>query len=462
MRLNWLSTTLQGRLLRWLILPLSVLSMTYIFNIYVTTKDTSTELFDRVLVNLALSISQYAISSEGDFLTVDLLELIKQSTNEKLYYKVLGPNGSFLVGYADLPDPPSGIKKIHNHIEYYDLIYLGKPVRIVAVSSLSEHSRFSGWSKTLVAQPIDERNKFINGEVYTHLFKVILLIVLITTLTIMVVNIGFRPLKRLVKDLNSRDIHDLTPLDTKRMPEEIASLGGGINELFKRLVEQIGLSKRFLENASHQLLTPIAALTLQCDMAMRQAKTDTSRKSLERIKANANRITELANKLLQLSYSESHAFEKKDNQKLDLADIAQDCANAFKELAQRKHVTLELNEAFVFGNRILFIELLNNIIDNALKYSEIEFKILVETFVDKGRSVLQVTDNGPGIPEDLRQLVTERFFRASSDTTGSGLGLAIVKEIVLVHHGEMEILGGKEGIGTRIRCSFPCDLKSHT
>ena len=446
---------MQGRLLRWLILPLVVLSVAHLLNIYITTKNTSTELFDRVLVNLALSISQYAISSEGDFLTADLLDVINQTANDKLFYKMLGPDGRFLVGYTDLPDPPGGVKKIHNHIEYYDVTYLGQPLRIVAVSTLSKHSRFSGWSKTLVGQTIDDRNQFIADEVYANLFKVIFLILLITTLTIIVVNVGLRPLKSLLKDLNSRDIHDLTPVDTNGMPEEVATLAEGINELFKRLVDQIGLSKRFIENASHQLLTPIAALTLQCDLAIRHTKTETSRKYLDKIKSNAHRITDLANKLLQLSNSEAYAFEKKENHKLDLAEIAQECANSFKELSQQKHIELELKTAFVFGNKILFIELLNNIIDNALKYSELELSVLIETFTDEQCSILQVTDSGPGIPEELRQLVTERFFRASKDTTGSGLGLAIVKEVVLVHHGKMKILSGKEGKGTLIRCSFP-------
>ena len=170
---------MQGRLLRWLILPLVVLSMAHLLNIYITTKNTSTELFDRVLVNLALSISQYAISSEGDFLTVDLLDVIKQTTNDNLFYKMLGPDSRFLVGYTDLPDPPDGVKKIHNHIEFYDVSYLGQPLRIVAVSTLSKHSRYSGWSKTLVGQTIDDRNQFIADEVYANLFKVIFLILLI-------------------------------------------------------------------------------------------------------------------------------------------------------------------------------------------------------------------------------------------------------------------------------------------
>ena len=109
----------------------------------------------------------------------------------------------------------------------------------------------------------------------------------------------------------------------------------------------------------------------------------------------------------------------------------------------------------MLGNRTLFIELLNNLIDNALKYSASKSNVLIETYTDDQLAILQVTDSGPGIPAELRQLVTERFFRASENTTGSGLGLAIVKEVVLVHHGEMQILTGKDGSGTRIRCTFP-------
>ena len=407
------------------------------------------------MVNLALSISQYAISSEGDFLTVDLLKVIKQTTNDKLYYKVLGPDGRFLVGYTDLPDPPNGVKKIHNHIEFYDATYLDQPLRIVAVSTLSEHSRVSGWSKTLVGQTIHDRNEFVAAEVYASLIKAIFLILLIATLAIIAVNIALRPLKKLLTDLNSRSIHDLAPVDTNSMPEELSTLAGGINALFKRLGEQIGLSKRFIENASHQLLTPIAALTLQCDLAIRHTKTESTRRYLERILSNAHRITNLANKLLQLSYSEAYAFEKKNNEKLDLATVAQQCADSFTDVSKQTTIELELDSACVLGNRTLFIELLNNLIDNALKYSASKSNVLIETYTDDQLAILQVTDSGPGIPAELRQLVTERFFRASENTTGSGLGLAIVKEVVLVHHGEMQILTGKDGSGTRIRCTFP-------
>ena len=140
---------------------------------------------------------------------------------------------------------------------------------------------------------------------------------------------------------------------------------------------------------------------------------------------------------------------------MDLATVAQQCADSFTDVSKQTTIELELDSACVLGNRTLFIELLNNLIDNALKYSASKSNVLIETYTDDQLAILQVTDSGPGIPAELRQLVTERFFRASENTTGSGLGLAIVKEVVLVHHGEMQILTGKDGSGTRIRCTFP-------
>ena len=140
---------------------------------------------------------------------------------------------------------------------------------------------------------------------------------------------------------------------------------------------------------------------------------------------------------------------------MDLATVAQQCADSFTDVSKQATIELELDSACVLGNRTLFIELLNNLIDNALKYSASKSNVLIETYTDDQLAILQVTDSGPGIPAELRQLVTERFFRASENTTGSGLGLAIVKEVVLVHHGEMQILTGKDGSGTRIRCTFP-------
>jgi len=454
MRLTNSYNTLRSRLLGWLLIPLLLLSIAHIANTYIETRSTSTELHDKMLVALALTISEYAIASEGDLLTGDLLELIRQATNDKLYYKVLGPNGSFVVGYQDMPAPQGGLKQINNHIELYDAEYLGRPVRVIAASMYSERPGFSGWSSTFVAQTLQDRNDYVMDAIVDNTQRLLILIIIVTVLLSIGISLALRPLKQLQKMLDTRDIHDLTKLETAHLPREINTLAQTINDLFERLANQIALSKRFLENASHQLRTPITALTLQCDFAVRRAQSERDRSDALKIKQNADRVARLANQLLRLSYSESESWGETRRERLDLAAVAHKSVDRFRQQVPNFTITTDISYAPIEGNEQLLLELLTNLLENASKYAGDQGDVTVSTKTEGNQALLEIKDQGPGIPEELRQLVTERFFRAHDDEDGSGLGLAIVKEITLVHHGKMEITSGDNNRGTCIRCLF--------
>ncbi len=457
---SWILTTsryhtLKGRLLAWLLIPLVLLSVAQMASIYSETQNTSTELFDRMLVSLALSISENALASEGDLLTVDLLELVERTTNDNLYYKVLGPSGSFLVGYHDMPEPPGGLKQINNHVELYDAEYLGQPVRVIAVSRFSERPSISGWSSTFVAQTLQDRKDFVASAISDNFLRLILLFLIVTVFLLIGVSRALRPMKNLQSELDARDINDLTPLHSRHLPRELGTLAETINDLFGRLEHQIQLTKRFLENASHQLRTPIAALTLQSDLTVRSAKSEEARKTATKMKKNIDRVARLAHQLLRLSYSESRAWKDIQEQELDLADVAEQSIKVFLSDTHCAEVVRSLDAAPATGKVELLKEVVSNLLENAHKYAGTGSAICVSTRTQNGRSVLEVCDRGPGIPRELRQLVTERFFRAQNDEDGSGLGLAIVKEIVIEHGGEMEITSGVDGRGTCVRCWLP-------
>jgi len=448
-------STLKGRLLAWLLIPLVLLSVAQMASIYSETRKTSTELFDKMLVTLALSISENALASEGDLLTVDLLELIQRTTNDKLYYKVLGPSGAFLVGYHDMPEPPGGLKQINNHIELYDAEYLGQPVRVIAVSQFSERQSINGWSSTFVAQTLQDRNDYVANAISDNFLRLILLFLIVTVFLLIGVSRALRPMKNLQSELDARDINDLTPLHTRRLPRELGVLAETINDLFDRLEHQIQLTKRFLENASHQLRTPIAALTLQSDLAVRSAKSEESRATATKMKRNIDRVARLAHQLLRLSYSESRAWKDLKDQDLDLAVVAEQSIKVFLSDNHRAQVIQSLDTAPATGKVELLKEVVSNLLENAHKYAGTGSEIRVSARTENDRSVLEVCDSGPGIPRELRLLVTERFFRAQNDEDGSGLGLAIVKEILIEHGGEMEISSGEDGRGTCVRCWLP-------
>lgn len=447
--------SLKGRVLAWILIPLLILSIAHLATIYTENQKTSRELFDKMLVALALSISEYAISTEGDLLTVGLLELIRQTTNDKLYYKVLGPGGSYLVGYNDMPEPKAGLKQINNHIELYDAVYLGQPVRVIAVSTFSERPGQSGWTSTFVAQTLKDRTNYVMGAMTDNFFRLLFLIATVSIIVPLGISLALKPLKQLAVALDTRDLQDLSPLDIQHLPLELKPLVETTNNLLSRLSHQIGLTKRFLENASHQLRTPITALTLQCTFAVRRAETERDKEEARKIKQNVDRIARLTNQLLSLSYSESEAGNKAQKTYFDLAHVAKACIHRSRQTENTLTLVEGLDSVIIFGNEQLLEELLVNLLDNAFKYSGDRGKIYVTTRTENAHALLEVKDEGPGIPKDLRKLVTERFFRASHDQDGSGLGLAIVKEITHVHGGQIEITDGDNQKGTCVRCWFP-------
>ena len=259
--------SLRARLLGWLVIPLLFMSAAHLYTSNLDTKLTSQKIFDRLLVTLAISISEHALSSGGDLLTDSVLELIKVTTNDNLYYKVIGPDASFVSGYEDIPEPPDGINILESNIKFYDAIYLEQPVRVIAISVLVNNSDYEGWMTTFVAQTLHDREEYVQSFLVNDLYRVILMIVIASILLSIGVSLGLRPLKKLQDSVHSRSEHDLSPIFFANSPKEITGLVAELNNLLLRMAEHLQLTKRFVENAAHQLRTPVTALLPQTELA---------------------------------------------------------------------------------------------------------------------------------------------------------------------------------------------------
>lgn len=447
--------SLHGRLLVWLVLPLFFLAAAYVANTYLDTRKTAETIFDKLLVTLALSISEHALASGGDILTDDLLELIRETTSDNLYYKVLGPDNSFIMGYEDIPEPPGGINVLERHLQFYDAVYYAREVRVIAVSSLVDRPDFSGWMTTFVAQTLNDRDAYVASILIDTVFRVALLIVAAALLLSIGISLGLRPLKRLTNSVQRRDIDDLSPIRQDHLPMEIAVLVAELNALLRRLDENISVTKRFVENAAHQLRTPVTALLPQSELALRHAESERERKAVGRIKRSAEKIARLTNQLLNLTYADSMRLSDEELSEVDLKDIVERHVGAFLEGHPESRIETRLAPAPLRGKRLLLGEVLDNLLDNAIKYSGGDEPIGLRTFVSDGEAILEVTDRGPGLSADDRKKVFERFYRVTRDSTGSGLGLAIVKEIVDAHRGVVSLEPGPDNVGTTVRCRFP-------
>ena len=439
----------------WLLVPLLFLSVAHLASTYLDTKKASEQVFDKLLVTLALSISEHALASGGDTLTDDLLEMIRVTTNDNLYYKVIGPDNSFVAGYEDIPSPPNGLNVIERQIEFYDSNYLDQAVRVSAVSTLIDRDEFKGWMTTFVAQTLNDRNQFVRTSVLDNLWRLTLIILVTTILFSIGVVFGLRPLRRLQGSVERRDMHDLSPIIQQPLPSEIAGVVGALNDLLARLSAHISLTKSFVENAAHQLRTPVSALIPQTDLALRSAESEREKITIGKIRDSAKRIGRLTHQLLNLTYAESISLSSNKPSTIDLATSVTNHIDQLNRGGLAVNVNLQLKPAPILGLPLLIEEAIDNLIDNAIKYSSAEEVVLVRTNVENNTSVLEIRDRGIGIHLQDREKVFDRFFRSDESKEGSGLGLSIVQEIISLHNGTIKIIDPADGIGTSMVCSFP-------
>jgi two-component system sensor histidine kinase TctE len=431
------------------------MSVAHLYSTYIETSKTSEQIFDKLIVTLALAVSEHALATGGDVLTEDLLELIHTTTNDSLYYKVIGPDGAFIMGYDAIPEPLGGIQVLEQHLRFYDAEYLDQAVRVVAVSSLVEGRDLDGWMTTFVAQTLNDREEYVYSALLDASLRVLFLIIVVSILLYAGVSFGLKPLNTLQASVMSRHPNDLSPVAYENPPPELAGLVTALNDLLGRLSENISMTKRFVENAAHQLRTPVSALLPQAELALRHAESDRERVAVGKIRASAGKIARLTHQLLNLTTAETIAQGGDDFQAINLEQVARQHISTYLELNPQDPLTLDLQSAPLKGIELSIDEVLDNLLDNARKYGGDSHAILVRTFRRDSASILEVIDQGDGIPEAERVKVTERFYRLAPDNNGSGLGLAIVKEIVEAHHGSLEIDSGPDGVGTCVRCSFP-------
>ena len=287
---------------------------------------------------------------------------------------------------------------------------------------------------------------------------------------------GIQPLNQLEQRIRARSPDDLSPLDDRTVPLEVAPLVSSVNDLLTRLNESLATQKRFLADAAHQLKTPLAGLRMQADLAQREGtSTEELKRSLQHIGRSSIRATHTVNQLLALARAEGSGVGIA-RQPCDLAELTIEVVRDSVPRAMDKHIDLGYDGAEpgspgvqLSGNPTLLKELVRNLVDNAINYTPstaekpgvVTARVLADTFGQV--LMLQVEDSGPGVPEAERELVFQPFYRAlGSEADGSGLGLPIVMEIAAKHHAEVlleDAHPGQNPPGARFSVRFPADAQ---
>ncbi|MRX09616.1 HAMP domain-containing protein [Pseudoduganella sp. FT25W] len=263
---------------------------------------------------------------------------------------------------------------------------------------------------------------------------------------------GLRPLIRLRADLDARDGDDLAPVATGDVPYELEPVVAAFNGLLGKVGEGAQARQDFLANVAHQLRTPLAGLKTQLEwLGARHAEPDTAQ-SVGLMLSATERMIRQTNQLLALARAEPLQFEKARLEPLALDALVAGAVQAFVDQATLKHIDIgfDLQPATVTGDRFLLRDLIDNLIDNAIRYTPPHGAVTVSVRA----GLLTVEDNGPGIPPAQREQVFNRYVRLDDTTHGSGLGLAIVRDIALVHGARLAISTPPGGRGALFTVKF--------
>ncbi|MBS0404060.1 MAG: sensor histidine kinase N-terminal domain-containing protein, partial [Proteobacteria bacterium] len=415
--------------------------------------------FDRALVDNTQALAQYLSVGPDHRLQFAFPqaagELLRADDADNVYYQVLGPGGAFVSGARALPHPPeapatdAGAPAAEPQLR--DAEYQGVPVRVAALWVPVEG--LAGPALVQVAETREKRSvlaaEIIKGVMLPQ-FAILPLAVLLVWLALVR---GIRPLSELERRIRGRRPDDLSPLDESAVPQEVGPLVDSVNELLTRLKDSIATQKRFLADAAHQLKTPLAGLRMQADLAQRADASEADLKqSLQQIGRASMRATHTVNQLLALARAESGSTELA-RQPCDLAAITRDAVQEAVPRALRQRIDLGYDGpppgtpgTVLTGNATLLHELVRNLVDNALKYTPSEpaqpgvVTVRLRIGGLHGARVLQVEDNGPGIPAAERAHVLQPFYRVlGSAVDGSGLGLSIVDEIARQHRATVAV-----------------------
>lgn len=364
--------------------------------------------------------------------------------------------GKTLLGMPDLPRPPVWPVADGQPL-FFDGEYRHDPVRVVAILRDLYYRGSHRQVLILVAESIGKRVEAERGARRQEILRDARMLALVVLLVWWGVTWALWPLVRLRNDIRARLNDDLTPLDARRVPVEVAPLVEAVNHHIERHRRILDEQARFLADASHQLRTPLAIMLTQAQYALREKDAARAQEGLRGIVDQLGRTRRLTEQLLSLAHaSQSEAVAR---QMLDINQVAREVVLQYLPLAHEKQQDLgwagmcdergQAQLAPVLGSEVELHEALSNLVHNAIHYAPVGACITVAVAGRNGRVEVSVSDNGPGLAPVLRDRAFARFDRVHTGKSGaaagagSGLGLSIARAYARRNHGDIELRDGE-------------------
>lgn len=437
--------SLKRQLLLWLLLPQLVLFLVGGALAYRVALKYAEKAIDQSLTQSVRSLARQ-VKPIGSGLLIDFpraaRDIIEQDPEDRVSYMVSSPPGSFLLGNGRLPGPTEEQPLPTHEALLYNAQVDGKSMRVALLEVDYGEAGSPQRMRVQLAKSLAAQQRLTTELIADMLAPLLLLGMVLSVLVYGGISRGLQPLTRLQAQLGDRRDHalfDVSPIEMTEAPQEVHALAGAVNHLLAAVRRSLGQEKRFLNDAAHQLRTPLAGLISQTELALAEQDPQALRARLGKVLAGAQRSAHLVQQLLSLARNEVEV----KLQPLDVASLAREVARDWTPRALKAGIDLgyEGVDHMMFpGEAFLLREALNNLIDNALMYAGAGSEVTLSVQMQGTQLVLEVADNGPGLSAQDLPHVFERFWRASDVPGGCGLGLAIVAEIAQRHGGEARVL----------------------
>lgn len=456
--------SLRRQLLTWLLIPQVILWVTGAVLSYGVATHYADRVANESLAQTGRAIARQVRDAGGHLeLSAPVVETLgaDRISEAKLFYAVSTVPGELIAGNRNLPEPPPPPIDTQESISYSDVEIGGVAFRLATLYyPLPKAANGDGrWLLVQVAKGMERHEQLTREILLVTALPLAALIVVMSWFVQWGIGRGLKPLTGLKSLMEKRDPQDLAPLQLADAPEELDALTQALNHLLTTTNENVARQRRFIADAAHQLRTPLAGLKSQTELAMRETTPEGLRDRLNMVHASATRSIHLVNQLLTLARSEPTNQTSMTQVKVDLAKLIRELTAESVPRALAAGMDLgcdsPLLEAQINGNSALLRELFVNLVENAIKYIPRGSSITVRLNQEGDRYVVEVEDDGPGIPDEQKPRIFERFYRVNqNDGNGCGLGMAIVKEIAERHHGTVALLDAQPH-GLIVRVELP-------
>lgn len=408
--------------------------------------------FDRSLLG-ALKSLDLNISTASGGLAVEqpyrLFEFFQLTSDGMVHYRVATDDGLVEIGSPDLPQPAGALDD--GQTRFYDAVYLDQPVRVGAFSRPLDPPVGDARRVLIqVAETTQSRARFTATFVRRAMARDAGVLGVLVLAVALASGWALRPVRELAQETRLRATDDMRPLPSGGLPSDLVPLVDAINSQIARTSALLEHRRQFLDDASHQLRTPLTTLRAQLDYALREVDPARSREAIDALSHELDHATRATNQLLALARADAGALQV---EAVDLQALAREVALPLLPQARTMGIDLGVEAVgdgpvIARGDRVLLREALANLAHNALVHGRGPVTIEAAAEPD-GAWRLGVLDAGPGLPPEMAARAGERFAKGRG-SRGAGLGLSMARAVAERHGGRLTAAPDAAGRGLRV------------